>query len=287
MRACSNGAELLDVDADREGADAHLAPVPVHDLTRVVDLRFEKPLAATEEVAGVLLGMEADEVGAEQSFEHLPPPGQHAEHLFGGERDVEEERDGSVALAAAPLADLLRQQAEVVVVHPHDVARLRLLHDDVGEALVDRLVLTPLLLVEAAAVDEVVAQRPERAVGEAVVVALHLFLGERHLAQRELRPLTGHLEAPRVLYAALPRLGLRLPGDPHAARVAHHRVERGDEAAGRAFEADALRRALAHVGLAVGDEEQSPVAEQAAREPMLRARLWRHAGLENPSRPRV
>src|SRR6185503_16863402 len=104
LGARGGGAELRDVDADREGADAHLAAFPPHRLAAVVDLRPEQPLAAAEEVAGILPGVEADEVGTKQPLEHLAAPGESAEHLLGGEGDVEEE--GDRAAVPPPLADL-------------------------------------------------------------------------------------------------------------------------------------------------------------------------------------
>ena len=45
------------------------------------------------EVLQVGVGLEGEEVRAQQAAQHLVPPGQDAEHLGGGERDVEEEAD--------------------------------------------------------------------------------------------------------------------------------------------------------------------------------------------------
>jgi hypothetical protein len=109
-----------------------------------------------------------------------------------------------------------------------------------------------------------VAERPEGAVGEAVVVPRHLLLGERHLAEGELRALRRHPVA--RLQAGL---AFRLPGDPDSARAAHHRLERADQPAGGALELDALGGAPAHVRLAVGDQQQAPVAEEAARQSVV------------------
>ena len=44
-------------------------------------------------------------------------------------------------------------------------------------------------------------------------------------------------------------------GDPGARTSAHDRLQRGDEAAGRALDFDAVAAALVDVGLAVGDDD--------------------------------
>ena len=53
--------------------------------------------------------------------------------------------------------------------------------------------------------------------------------------------------------------------DPGARARAHHRLERGDEAARRALDADAVRRAHVDVGLAVGDDDDVVAVQFAAQ----------------------
>ena len=129
--------------------------------------------------------LEADQVGAEQALEDLAAPRQLGEQLGGRERDVEVEADPQVG----PLrAQHLRHQLELVVLHPDGRALGRHLGGPVGEALVDPDVGLPPLAVELRLGDEVVVERPERAVGEALVELLHLLRAQRHRAPATTRP---------------------------------------------------------------------------------------------------
>ena len=72
--------------------------------------------------------------------------------------------------------DESRQQREVVVLHEDDRRPIAdLFEHRVGEAPIDAHVLLPVALVELRARVGDVAERPERVVGEAVVVALFFF----------------------------------------------------------------------------------------------------------------
>ena len=93
-----------------------------------------------------------------------------------------------------------------------------------GEALVDPLVGLPPLAVEVRGDDDVVVDRPQCVVAEALVVGLQLVLGERHGVQ----PHAGLGEGGGSL------AGLAGPPDPGTLAAAHHRLHRGDEAAGAA-----------------------------------------------------
>ena len=77
-----------------------------------------------------------------------------------------------------------------------------------------------------------VAERPQRAVGEAVVVASLLFLGQPDAAQRVGRLVRRHGEA-AVIVGRLVVAAAAAVRDPDAAGRAHDRIERRDEAAGR------------------------------------------------------
>jgi uncharacterized protein (TIGR02246 family) len=171
-----------------------------------------------------------------------------------------------VALGEA-LAQQARGEGEVVVLHPHHrrAGRPRgLLGRGLGEPGVDRPVAQPVLLAELEVLEEHVAERPERRVGEPVVVALDVGLVEPDAAQRVARVVGGHLEAPvGVGRVAVGRP--RAPGHPGAAGALERGVERRDEAAGRA--AHVGRRAGrvgagdVLVGLAVGEQDERPLPE--------------------------
>ncbi len=68
------------------------------------------------------MGLERDEVGAEQAAQDLVPMREDAEGLGGGERDVEEEADAGLR---GHVANEPGQQHQVVVVDPHRVAGSR------------------------------------------------------------------------------------------------------------------------------------------------------------------
>eukprot|EP00964_Phaeocystis_antarctica_P149186 scaffold116230_cov39-Phaeocystis_antarctica.AAC.1 len=120
---------------------------------------------------------EADEVRVEHGTQQLVAHGDGAEDVGGGEGRVQEEAD---LRRAVPAKDIRGEQQQVVVVHPHHVARLVDLHDLLGELLVGGAVGTPLVVAEGVGVvghaQEVVEDRAEVAAAEAMVeVGLHLL----------------------------------------------------------------------------------------------------------------
>ena len=76
-------------------------------------------------------------------------------------------------------------ELQVVVVHPDDGAGRRGAGRRLGEALVDRDVGLPPLLLEARGADGVVVERPEGVVGEAVVEAGDVVVREGHGDERD------------------------------------------------------------------------------------------------------
>ena len=103
-------------------------------------------------------------------------------------------------------------------------------------------------------------QRPERAIGEPVVVAVDVRLVEPDAAQRVFRVVRRNGDAPRfVCHLTIARPGP--PSDPRAVRAAHRRVERGHETARRLLDVDPARPADVLVRLAVRDEYELAVGE--------------------------
>ena len=82
-----------------------------------------------------------------------------------------------------PVAQEARQEEELVVVHPDQVAGPVVRGDDVGEALVRLDVAVPVADLERDLVQEVVEQGPEHPVREALVEPGDLVGGERHRHQ--------------------------------------------------------------------------------------------------------
>ena len=207
----------LGVDRDRERRRADLAVTgpdrrPSRDQAR-------RPAAGAQEVRGVGAALETDQVRAEQPVDHLAAPGQLGEDLVAGKRDVVEEADPDVA---ALLADHLRNQLQLVVVHPDRRPGRRLVHGGLRERPVDRHVRVPPPAMELGRRDDVVVQRPQRRVAEALVVVPDLIGGQADAHQVQ------------VVGRERPGCGSRVagPADPHAARLAHDRFQRADQPAG-------------------------------------------------------
>jgi hypothetical protein len=95
---------------------------------------------------------------------------------------VQEEAD----LEVGPLlAQHRRDELELVVLHPHRRALGGDLGRRVGEPLVDLHVGVPPVAVEGGLRHDVVVERPEGAVGEALVVVLDLFGGQLDGVQQQ------------------------------------------------------------------------------------------------------
>ena len=162
-------AEALDVDADRVDADAHAPAVDLEPVGLRVDA--QDPQARRAEVARVVADLEADVVGAEHAAEQLLACRQEPVDLRGRERRVQEEADREPRLARAQHRG---HEHEVEVVDPDPRVGLAVSEDRVGEALVDVDVALPCLGRDAQPVREVVEERPERVVADAVVEVLLL-----------------------------------------------------------------------------------------------------------------
>ena len=175
------------------------------------------------EVARAARRVEADEVRPEQPLHDLLAPGQLDVQLHGREGDVQEEPDPQVR---TPLAEHARHQLELVVLHPDRRALGGDLVDGRGEPLVDPHVGLPPVPVVRRRGDDIVVERPQRVVGEALVVVLDVLGRQGHRVQ---------LEA-----VVLERLGVGVgqprPADPGALVAAQHRLQRGDQPPGLCFQ---------------------------------------------------
>ncbi len=180
----------------------------------------EEPADRAREVARVGHALEADDVRAEQPLDDLRAPRQLRVDAVGRERDVVEEADGEVR---ALLAQHLRHELQLVVLHPHRGAGRGGLRGRVGEALVHLHVGVPPLAVVARLRDDVVVQRPQRVVREALVVLGEVLLGEGDGDDRDAVVDEG-------LHVVV---GDARPADPRALVGAHHGLERRDQSARR------------------------------------------------------
>jgi hypothetical protein len=216
----------------------------------------EQPPHGAREVARVGRALEADDVGAEQPLDDLGAPRELGVDPVGRERDVVEEADREIRPL---LAEHLRHELQLVVLHPHRPALGGHQCGAVGEATVDLHVALPPLPMVGGRRDHVVVERPQGVVGEALVVELDLLGREAN--------------GDEVDAVVLERIGLVVgapgPADPRAVGFAHHRLEGRHEAAGRGAErriAVGIRDAVDRQ--AVGDDDEGELAGEG---------LWRGA----------
>ncbi len=137
-----------------------------------------------------------------------------------------------VARGSSP-AQHFGNEREVIVLDEHDrIVAVRFGDDRVGEALVDFLILEPVGTAEDRMRMGQVAQRPQRFVREAVVVALFLFLGQPDAAQQVRRLGRPDRHAPVPIGRRTIRRSTAVR-DPDAGARPHHRLERRDQSARR------------------------------------------------------
>ncbi len=177
LRSRGQTGEEVEVDADRVGGQPDLParhgdPPLAPDIAMVGQRRD-----GVDEVAGVGIQMEADQVRCEHSGEQLLGVRLDLVDLVAGEGDVKEKGDAGLR---QPLTHHRGEQHQMVVVDPDQVPVAVFPGDRLGELLVDLDVRFPLFVVELAVLLEVVKQRPQRLVRVPQVVLLDLVTGELH-----------------------------------------------------------------------------------------------------------
>ena len=112
--------EALEVDPHRESVDSHQTIIQ-KDLSRI-RLVSQDPKDAADEVLHVVVRVEADQIGSQQSLQDLLPPsaGKETKDLVVGKRDVKKESDAG-GREAFPQQS--RQEHQVIVVNPDQVIR--------------------------------------------------------------------------------------------------------------------------------------------------------------------
>ena len=152
--------------------------------------------------------------------------------------------------------------------------------DGFGKALVHRTIGGVVLAAELRPRMREVAQRPQPFVGEAIVIAALLFLGQPDAPQQVAvvdRGTWWHAQVTRrVRRLAIGRAAAMR--DPHARTGAHHRLNRRHQTAGRMQHLDvALAVAVVDVRLAIG-EQQHALALHILLQDLAQAR-WTPASL--------
>ena len=156
-----------------------------------------------------------------------------------GHRDVQEEPD---AAADAALAQHRAERNQVVIVDPDDVVFAQQRRQLVGEQCVDPVVG---LAGAAVVVDQIqaeVQQGPQGAIGEAVVVAVHITLGQVHGDVLDIAVALFVQRATGLAHA------LAAPAEPQPAAFFQCRQQAHGEATGAVFTGD---------GHAVGNDDKT------------------------------
>ena len=270
------------LDRDRIAVDRGALAAADDGERLAVDPRLDEAIDGLQEVVAVELRVKAQDVAAEQPVQQLDAPRADRERLGIGPRDVPERDDRRLR---QPVADHPRQQREMVVLDQHDrVLALRFRDDGIGELRVDGPILIPVGGAERRPHVGDVAQRPQPFVGEAVVVALRCSARQPQAADPVRRIVGRHGDA----VVAIDDLAIGAAAavrDPRAGAGAHHRLERGDEAAGRLLHVNPLRRLDVDVRLAIGDDDDVVAAHLAAQH--RAQRLLRPALLAFVGRPEL
>ena len=138
---------------------------------------------------------------------------------------MEEEAD---PVLEAALAQLLAERDQMVIVDPDQIVRLDQRRDRLGEALVDPLVAAAEAAVIFGEVDPIVEERPQGAVGIAVIIFVDVLLLEVDRRGGD-AVVALQVDLAGELVGLLAR-----PAEPDAARFAQRRRERDRKPALRA-----------------------------------------------------
>lgn len=172
--------ELVHVDTDGEGPHVNEPALVLYPVGQRVHV--ENPLHGGEEMSCVVVGVEPDQVTTQDPLQDLLPDGQDSVDFTGWERRVQEPPDLDVLQVL--FLDLdpqhLRDQHQMVVVHPDQVVVVHDLGNLVGERLVGLVVRQPRILVEIDLARVVMEQRPQDRVAEPVVVQVRDLVGQEN-----------------------------------------------------------------------------------------------------------
>ncbi len=133
-----------------------------------------------QEVGGVITSLKADQVRPEQTLDDLSPPGEPGVNLKSRKRNVIEEPDTQIGTPGSQQAG---HQLELVVLHPDHRGRGRLFRHHIREPPIDVAVGLPPATLELRDCGQVVIERPEGGIGEALVVFAHVLGAQLHRPQ--------------------------------------------------------------------------------------------------------
>ena len=161
----------LGLDADREGAETHL--LAFEFVTPFGTARRALRDQVVGEIVAVVVGLEADQVVIGEAAQNRPVVRQRLQDVGRRAGRVKEKAD-RVAVAARP--ELASKQHQMIVVHPDDIVVLEQRAQAIGEHAIDAHVAAGVGAGIFLQVDAVVKDRPQHAVGEAVVIFLDVVL---------------------------------------------------------------------------------------------------------------
>ena len=163
---------MVEVDRDREGVDLGIADLG--EPARRPSLGGELGDCGGG-VAGIVLGLEAEQIGATHATRDVAAPWQGCEQLDPWKGDVQEQTDPQVGPARP---DHRRREQEVIVVNPDQPVERCDHGHRLGVALVDVLIRPPPTSCHPRLAQATVEQRPQQRVGETVVVVVDLAWAE-------------------------------------------------------------------------------------------------------------
>ena len=172
----------------------------------------------------VVIRLEPHQVSRQQVPHQPGDLRRRAQHIRRGERNMQEKPDR----IAHPLGPQRRgQRDQVIVMHPHQVARLDQQRQLPRQPLIHRAIHPRVPPIEPHPLRHRVQQRPQHPVGEVVVVAIMLLAGEVH-GRIIHRPRT--LD-PRLRTRRLGRNRPR-PAEPQPAALLHQPIQRHRQSPG-------------------------------------------------------
>jgi hypothetical protein len=221
LRTVGETGESHGLDADRKDADAH-RPLGKGEIKIVaVQAAFAREVAA--EIEGVVSGLEADKIVFAERWHEALVVRQCGQHFRRWARDVKEEAD---TVLVAALAERLAERHQVIIMHPDEILRPEHIVQLAREVIIDTQIAAQIAARELGKVNAVVQDRPQHAIGEAVVVFLVVLLRE---IERDIGDLVVH-NLPRCDLGA--RGDLPAPAEPDAGRVLEGPVHGDFQSAG-------------------------------------------------------
>ena len=194
------------------------------------------------EVFAIVFGLKTDQIIVGEAAKDLPVMRQGLQNVGRRTRRMKEKSDG-VAMAARP--QLASQQHQVIIVHPDDVILPEQRAQTVGEHAVDPDIAAGVGAGVFLQIDPVVKDRPQDAIGEAVVIFLNVVL-------RQINEDIGDLVDIDDLRLPVRLLGdLAAPAEPHSVAILERSLDRNRHSPGEGRPGRIRNR---H---AVGDDDQS------------------------------